>query len=93
MTLAVKKRIGRAKQAAFKALRDVQYDVIPSDNRIFCLVASRDKEIRLIRVVIDECSPRDIESIREFRAPSAACTKEVWIRRPDNSGFDTVIVQ
>ena len=90
---AIKKRINRAKQAAWKALKDVKYDIIPSDNNIFCLVAARNKEIRLIKVVIAACTPREIQAIREFQAPTSTCTKEIWTRRPDNSGFDTMIIQ
>lgn len=90
---AIKKRVSRAKQSALDVLERAKYDVIPSDNRIFCLIASRDKEVRWIKVVVDECTEFEISCVRDFKTPFSTCTKEVWVKKSDDAGFEIMEIR
>ena len=74
-----KRRIREAKKRAIEMLADVGYDVIPSDNSRVCLTATRDTEIRFIRIVIDKITPQDMEIMKGLQSPDfSICKKEIW---------------
>jgi hypothetical protein len=77
---SIKKRLRKAKTKAAAVLEDSKFKIIPSDNSIFCILAVRKKEIRLIRVVVDEISNTDVDLVRNFDHPEI-CTKEIWCRK------------
>jgi len=83
----IKRRLFRAKRRAIESLRNVQYDVIPADNSNFCLVASRNQEIRLIRITIDKITDSDISLIKNWQHPGN-CTKEIWCKKSGKSHFE-----
>ena len=76
---AIKRRIREAKKRAAEMLVDVGYDIIPSDNERVCLTATRDTEVRFIRIVIDKITPKDMELMRSLQSPGpGVCKKEIW---------------
>jgi hypothetical protein len=79
---AIKQRLRRAKRAAFEKCSEMDYDIISSDNAIFCFVATRDTETRYVRVVIDEINPSDVKKITDIKF-AGPCSKEIWLRRDD----------
>jgi hypothetical protein len=81
---AIKKRQSRAKEAATEILRKAGYCIIPSDNSNFCVIGTRQTEVRMIKVVIDEITENDIRTIREVRLPGMPCIKEIWCRKGDD---------
>jgi len=81
---AVKRRIADAKKSAKRKCRDLGYDIINSDNEIFCFTACiAGIYERKIRIVVDEVTKGDKELIEKIRIlPNQ--TKEIWCR-PYNS--------
>jgi len=76
---AIKKRSARAKSAAMTVLRKSGWDVIPSDNSTFCIIATRPTEIRFIRIVIDKVSPNDHTVVKGVRVPAdSRISREIW---------------
>jgi len=74
---AIKQQIRRAKKAAIEKCRDMGYKTIISDNSLFCFLAVRRMEIRMIRVIIDDVSDKEIQQVRKFEPPGV-CSKEIW---------------
>ena len=84
---AVKQRLNRAKIAATQTLKNADFKIIPSDNSNFCILGVRKKEIRMIRVVVDEITANDIKIVQDFDPPGI-CTKEIWCRRGNEKRFE-----
>ena len=84
---AIMKRQNRAKAQAIKILRRADYEIIRSDNEKVCVIASRDAEVRIIRICVGKVTERDIEVVRDLRFPriSQAC-REAWCF--DGKDFD-----
>ena len=83
----IKRRLFRAKKRAEKVLKDAQYNIIPSDNSAFCILAVREREIRMIRVVIDEITNHDTKIIKNWRHPGV-CSKEIWCKQRGERDFE-----
>lgn len=83
----VKQRISRAKKAAIGNLLKTGYRIIPSNNSTFCILGVRKREVRMIRVVVDKITERDIQITREFDSP-ADCSKEIWCRKAHKKDFE-----
>ena len=77
---ATKRRIANAKKSAKKKFRGLKFDIINSDNEVFCFVASKSGIYEAkIRVVVDEISEEDINLIKKTRIlPNQ--TKGIWCR-------------
>ena len=88
--VAVKRRMARAKDFAIKKFEDMGYKIIPSDNSLFCFIAIRKMEIRMVRVAMDIISPKDIESVKGF-APPGICSKEIWCRKGNRFEIQEVL--
>ena len=84
---AIVKRLNRAKKAASESLIKTGYKIIPSDNSEFCILGVRKREVRLIRVVVDKITSRDVEIVEGFELPGI-CTKEIWCRKLDKQDFE-----
>jgi len=89
---AVKKRHGRAVRAVEKALNypvgTAQVTVLK--NHVFHIEAIRKKEIRKIRVVLDEITPFDRKIVSSVQLPENF-TREIWCREL-NGKFKVIIV-
>jgi len=83
----IKRRLFRAKRRAIECLKSVQYDVIPADNSSFCVVATRNQEVRLIRIAVDEITEDDIDLIKNWQHPGN-CTKEIWCKKMGVACFE-----
>ena len=86
---AVVKRLNTAKEAAIQNLKDTKHRIIPSDNSEFCILGVRKKEIRMIRIVIDEITTNDIKIVKDFDPPGI-CTKEIWCRKKGEKKFEII---
>ena len=64
------------------------YRVISLNHHIFHIEAVREKEIRKIRIVLDQVLPEDISMVREFKFPDVV-TKEIWCKGFKSQQFDT----
>lgn len=84
--LPLKKRMARAKQKAKDDLCALGYEVILSYNKPICLVAYRGSEVRLIRVVLDEASPKEKNELGKYQ-PSPVVSRELWVRPAGSSRF------
>lgn len=80
--LAIKKRLERAKKRAIEYFIKTGYKIIESNNKNFCFIATRKKEVRFIRVVIDKITESDIKSAREILLPES-CTREIFCQKKD----------
>lgn len=84
---SVKRRMRRAKGQAVKRLVGMGYDVVPSDNSRVCVVAFRQSEIRMVRIVLDRMTPQDQKILASVKGP-ANCTREIWIRKGSANASD-----
>ena len=85
---AIKQRLNRAIKSAIKLLDQPpgSYEIILLNNHVFHIEAIRKKEIRKIRVVLDEITEEDEKMVREFSLPEI-CTKEIWVKREGGRDF------
>ena len=90
---AIKQRLNRAIKSAIKLLDQPpgSYEIILLNNHVFHIEAIRKKEIRKIRVVLDEITEEDEKMVREFSLPEI-CTKEIWCKKENERGFVTEVV-
>lgn len=76
---ALKKRQARAKSRAIEILRLADYEIIRSDNEKICVIASRNAEIRIIRICIDTVTEHDIAVVRDLRfLRNSQVSREAW---------------
>lgn len=89
-----KLRQKRAVKAAIKSLNrpSSSCKVIILDGNVFHLEAIRAKEIRKIRIVLDEITDKDIKIVKEFRLPEV-CTKEIWCKKLNRADFSIREIQ
>lgn len=87
---AVKRRVAHAKESAKQKCRDLGYDIINSDNEIFCFIATRAGIYeRKIRIVTDKIKKEDVDLIKRMKIlPSQ--TKEIWCRPYGSRDWKTV---
>ena len=79
---AIKKRMKRAIQAAIDILSypEGNHDsVCKLESREFDIEAVRQREIRMIRIALDEIKKEDEDQVRNVALPPN-CTKEIWCR-------------
>ena len=84
----VTRRLARAKTRAADMLRGMGYGVVHSDNSTFCVLGVRNREIRMVRVVIDKITEEDKTRVAEFPQKPPNCTREIWCKRHNISGFE-----
>jgi hypothetical protein len=77
----IKKRVCRAKAKAIKLLKSAGYKVVRSDNETFCVIATRRREVRFIRVVIDSITASDRRIVSSIDLPSSNCSREIYCLR------------
>ena len=88
--LSSKRRLARAKTRAAEMLNNMGYGVVHSDNSTFCVLGIRNREIRMVRVVIDEITAEDESRVAEFPQKPPNCTREIWCKRHNVAGFEMV---
>jgi len=74
---AIKKRLARAKAQAIDHFLKTGYKIVRSDNGVFCFIASRRRELRCIRVVVDKITESDLKLAKEFPVPDS-CSREIF---------------
>jgi hypothetical protein len=80
---AVKKRLERAKKKAIEHFTKTGYKIIESNNKTFCFIATRSREVRFIRVVVDRITETDIQSVWEILLPES-CTREIFCQKKND---------
>jgi hypothetical protein len=80
---AMKQRQRRAKARAAENLQRSDYKL----GEEFDIVALRDNEIRLIRIVIGQASAEDIRRCRSIHVPNN-CVREIWSVIDDTGKFE-----
>ena len=88
---AIKQRKNKAIKRAAESLKDVDYDVILIPNNVFNIHAEREKEIRKIRIVLDEVSDGDLKIVRE-KIVAEICKKEIWCSEKRKKKFRKVLI-
>lgn len=81
-----KKRLNRAIKRAADVLVRSNYRITFLQGEIFNLEAMREREIRMIRVVIDAIGHDDELKVRLLKVP-VFCTKEIWCKRLNEPSF------
>ena len=81
-----KRRLNRALKRAADVLTSSNYSVTFIHGEVFNLEATREREIRKIRVVIDNINSDDERKVRSQKLPGI-CTKEIWCKRLNESIF------
>jgi hypothetical protein len=93
-TIEEKQRQRYAKKKVIKLLNNAGYEAFSIDNGIFTIQAEREKEIRKIKVVLNEINDRERNLVKNSNPPQI-CTKEIWIVRKDILGkliFEKVLI-
>jgi len=87
---AIKRLIIDAKARAKKKFNALGYDIINSDNKLFCFIASRAGIYeRKIRVVVGDIQKIEIEQMLSVRIlPNQ--TKEIWCWKIDDRKWKTI---
>ena len=74
----VKQKYRRAKQRAEKILISSNYILInPEANHLFTVIGTRNKEVRMVRIVLNKPSDDDVRDVASFPCPNQV-TKEIW---------------
>ncbi len=88
---AIKQRINRAVKAAIKMLGKPpghgHIIEIKNSNSPFHIEYIREKEIRKIRITVDQITDEDIKIMKEFKLP-INCTKEIWCKKANERDFE-----
>jgi len=64
----IKRRVADAKESAKEKYRGLKFDIINSDNEVFCFIASKAGIYEAkIRVVVDKISEEDISIVKKTR--------------------------
>ncbi len=77
---AAKKKQGRAKRKAAERYRDLGYDVSLLNDPAFSFIASRRREVRWVRVVVDRIMPDDVKLVQGRELPDA-CAREIFCQK------------
>ena len=85
----IKRRLNRAIKRAADILKHSNYTVIFLNDDVFNIEAFREREIRKIRVVIDEISEEDRKKVRSYKFPEF-CSKEIWCKKFNKTEFKIV---
>lgn len=90
----IKQRLNRAKKSAARILEQPagDYTILSLNSDIVHLEAIRKKEIRVIRIVLDEIKKADIEIVKKLELPEL-CTKEIWCKKENERGFVTEVIK
>lgn len=81
-----KKRLAKAVKRAAEVLVNSNYSVTIIQGGLFNLEALREREIRKIRVVLDDIEAADESRVRALKLPFV-CSKEIWCKRLNESSF------
>lgn len=86
----IKQRHKRAVNRAISILEKppTSYQIIPLNHHTFHIEAVREREIRSIRIVLDQILPEDEKLVRGFKFPPVV-TKEIWCKKLGSQQFDT----
>lgn len=76
----IKKRMARAKEKARAHYHDLRYKVFKIDDPVYHFIAIRQTENRLVRVVIDGITPRDVHLVTIDDSP-LSCSREVFCQK------------
>jgi len=82
-----KKRLSRAVRRAADVLVSSNYRVTLLQGEVFNLEALREREIRKIRVVIDNIEHDDEKKVGSIKLP-CICTKEIWLKKFNQKKFN-----
>ena len=83
----IKRRLNRAIKRAADILKCSNYTVIFLNDDVFSIEAFREREIRKIRVVVDEIKKEDEAKIKSYKFPEF-CSKEIWCKKINQSNFE-----
>lgn len=88
----VKRRLNRIKKAIETHLRNADYDIIPSDNSIFCVIGTRDKEWRCIKGHFRKIPYLEVKRIEVIPCPgNKIIKKELWLRDEGEIQFYKIV--
>ena len=87
-----KQKLYRVKRRAIQILRLSGYRVIPlPDDPVFDLEASRESEIRKLKLLVRGATSAEVKKVSEVRLPNS-CRKEIWTKLPNRQEFDITAI-
>jgi len=88
---AIKQRLNRAIKAAIRCLDQPKgsYEIVLQGSGPFHIEAIREKEIRKIRIALDQISSGDEMIVKKTNLP-AVFTKEIWVKKSFSRGFKQI---
>jgi len=77
---AVKQKLRRATLKAKGYFTDLSYGIIESDSAVFSFIATRRREARYVRVVLNHITDHDIKLVQSYELPDA-CVREIFCQK------------
>jgi len=86
---AIKREVNSAVKSAIKILSRPKgsHKIIILDGNPFHIEDIRQKEIRRIRIVLNEIGEDDIKIVEDFQLPDVIFTKVIWCKKPGKLNF------
>ena len=86
---AVKRELNRAVRSAIKILERPQgsYTITVLDGNPFHIESIGRKEVKRIRIVLNEIAKDDIKIVRKFQLPDVIFTKVIWCKKSGKLNF------
>ena len=85
-------RFYKARRRAKTLLLSCGYHVLTFSDGPFDLEASREFELRKIKICMDTITKSDRETLAKITLP-AFCQKEIWLKKSDTPNFDIIKIQ
>ena len=87
-----KNRFYKARKRAMQILEWSGYRVTPQYDGIFDVEATREVELRKIKICIDSISKTDIDQLKKIMLPQF-CKKEIWCKKMSSSNFEIIEIK
>ena len=87
-----KNRFYKARKRAMQILEWSGYRVIAQYDGIFDIEATRELELRKIKICIDPISKTDMDQLKKIVLPQV-CKKEIWIKKINSPDFEIIEIK
>jgi len=87
----VTRRINRATASAITVLKRAKFKIRLLDGKPFHIEAIRKREIRNIRITIDEILKEEERLVANYELPDN-CSKEIWCRKENKKDFNVLTI-
>lgn len=87
---AYDRRLRTAAERARSLLHQKGFHLILADGSRFHFIAIKNRQFKLIRIVLDEIKTYDRERVRTFAPGSETISREIWFRKRGRHDFKRI---